>query len=133
MLKSLPRRLFFKYIFSIGGFGLASTFKIDRNEGLKIGKTKNFSFGPSEAHGACGSSYDCPGGGGECGSSYNCPGGGRDQSGQGHCGSSYNCPGGGGGCGSSYNCPGTGGKCGSSYNCPGGGGVCGSSYNCPGN
>ncbi len=37
--------------------------------------------------GACGSSYDCSGGGGKCGSSYDCSGGG------GKCGSSYNCSG----------------------------------------
>ena len=98
------RRSFFKqaskYLAGIGAFGIASLFGLRRNGDLRLGKMKETEFGLSEAHGACGSSYNCSGGSGKCGSSYNCSGGG------GKCGSSYNCSGGGGQCGSSYNCSG---------------------------
>ena len=98
------RRNFFKhvskYALGFGTFAIASLFGLKRGGELRVGKMKNAEFGLSEAHGECGSSYNCSGGGGECGSSYNCSGGG------GECGSSYNCSGGGGQCGSSYNCSG---------------------------
>ena len=99
------RRSFFKttykYLTGIVIFLIASVFGLKRDGDFRIGKMKVSNFGFSEAHGECGSSYDCAGGGGECGSSYDCAGGG------GECGSSYDCAGGGGKCGSSYDCSGS--------------------------
>lgn len=98
------RRNFFshisKYFLGFGAFTIASIFGFRRSGDLRVGKMKDLEFGLSEAHGTCGSAYNCGGGGGECGSAYNCSGGG------GECGSAYNCSGGGGECGSAYNCSG---------------------------
>ena len=80
--------------------GFLASVKFDAKDGVKIGNS-TVGVGMSEAQAACGSSYNCSGGGGQCGSSYDCGGGG------GQCGSSYNCSGGGGQCGASYNCAGT--------------------------
>lgn len=133
-----------KYLLGFAVFGLASLFGFKRTGNIRLGKMHNVDIGLSEAHGKCGSAYDCTGGGGSCGSAYDCSGGG------GKCGSAYNCSGGGssdddrgrrrdddygggGKCGSAYDCSGGGGKCGSAYDCSGGGGKCGSAYNCSGN
>jgi hypothetical protein len=85
------RRNFFshiyKYFLGFGTFAIASIFGFRRSGDLRVGKMKNTELGLSEAHGTCGASYNCSGGGGECGASYNCSGGG------GQCGASYNCAG----------------------------------------
>ena len=98
------RRNFFKHIYKyllgFSAFTIASLFGLKRDGEISLGKMKNTEFGLSEAHGTCGASYDCGGGGGECGASYDCSGGG------GECGASYDCSGGGGQCGASYNCAG---------------------------
>ena len=63
-----------KYFFSFMAFGLASLFGLKRKGDFRLGKLNNMSIGLSEAHGTCGSSYNCSGGGGKCGSAYNCSG-----------------------------------------------------------
>ena len=98
------RRSFFKhiskYLLGFGTFTIASVFGFRRSADVRLGKMKDIKFGLSEAHGTCGFSADCSGGGGECGFSANCAGGG------GECGFSANCAGGGGQCGFSANCAG---------------------------
>lgn len=98
------RRNFFKHLYKyflgISAFTIASLFGLRRDGEIILGKMKNTKIGVSEAHGTCGFSADCSGGGGECGFSANCAGGG------GECGFSANCAGGGGQCGFSANCAG---------------------------
>ncbi len=99
-------KIFGKYLLGFATFGVASFFGLKRDGELHLGKMKNIKLGMSEAYGACGSSYECAGGGGQCGSAYECAGGGRNSSGRGQCGSAYECAGGGGQCGSAYECAG---------------------------
>ena len=139
------RRKFVKYALLSGAAAVSALaeVRVRPNDTPKVAGSR-VSVGLSEANAACGSAYNCAGGGGQCGSAYNCSGGG------GQCGSAYNCaggqgdsqpsggqggrgrPSGGGQCGSAYNCSGGGGQCGSAYDCAGGGGQCGSAYNCSG-
>ena len=105
------RRKFFKhiskYLLGLGAFTIASVFGLRRSGEFRLGRMKDIEFGLSEAHGECGASYDCSGGGGECGASYSCGGGGGGGGGGGECGASYDCSGGGGECGASYSCSGS--------------------------
>ena len=98
------RRSFFKhiskYLLGFGAFTIASVFGFRRSGDVRLGKMKDTELGFSEAHGTCGASFDCSGGGGECGASFDCSGGG------GECGASFDCSGGGGECGASFNCAG---------------------------
>jgi hypothetical protein len=77
----------YKYVIGLSAFTIASIFGFRRSGDVRLGKMKDIEFGLSEAHGTCGASYDCSGGGGECGASYDCGGGG------GQCGASYDCSG----------------------------------------
>jgi len=76
-----------KYLVGFGAFAIASLFGLKRNGEIRIGKMKDFEFGLSEAHGTCGFSADCGGGGGQCGFSAECSGGG------GKCGFAADCSG----------------------------------------
>jgi len=136
MTKKIYRRNFLKKGSAIVvgfAFGMLGGLKFNSKEGIRIGRER-MKFGMAEANAACGTAYNCSGGGGRCGTAYNCSGGG------GRCGTAYNCSGGQGGsyggsarCGTAYNCAGGGGRCGTAYNCAGGGGRCGTAYNCAGN
>jgi len=72
------RRNFFKhiskYLLGFGAFTIASVFGFRRSGELRVGKMKDIEFGLSEAHGKCGSAWDCSGGGGQCGSAWDCAG-----------------------------------------------------------
>jgi len=68
------------------GVGLGGVMKFDPRASISTG-TLHAHFGMGEAQAACGSAYNCAGGGGRCGDAYECAGGG------GKCGSAYNCAG----------------------------------------
>ena len=72
------RRSFFKliskYLLGFSAFGIASLFGLRRNGDLRLGKMKETEFGLSDAHGACGISAGCAGGGGQCGIGAGCAG-----------------------------------------------------------
>lgn len=74
MKDDLGRRGFLKYLFALGTFGITSLIGFKKEEGFYVGKRSGFRTGFSEASAACGTSYNCAGGGGECGTSYNCAG-----------------------------------------------------------
>jgi hypothetical protein len=77
MDKKKTRREFLKKSAGItAGFtiGMLGDIKFNSEDGIKIGKER-VSVGMAEAHAACGSAYDCSGGGGQCGASYDCGGG----------------------------------------------------------
>ena len=71
----IGRRSFFKYLLTLGVFGIASILGFKKEEGFYIGKMRGFQMGTPEASGECGSSGNCAGGGGQCGSSGSCAGG----------------------------------------------------------
>ncbi len=96
------RRKFLEKVL-IGAGSFATMFfgvKLDSGEGVKIGGA-SVKLGTSEAHAACGTAFECSGGGGECGTAFNCSGGG------GACGLAFECSGGGGSCGTAFNCSGS--------------------------
>lgn len=101
MKEIMGRRSFFKYLLSIGVFGVTSLLSFKKDEGFLIGRVKNFQIGTPEATGSCSYGSDCAGGGGQCSYGASCGGGG------GHCSYGSDCAGGGGQCSYGSSCAGS--------------------------